>query len=47
MSPRSKTNAPLLNATPLLCNGFASVTHVSARIFFILFHILVVIVIIK
>lgn len=37
----------VLNVTPLLCNGFASVTHVSARIFFVLFHILVVIIVIK
>uniref|UniRef100_A0A3B4WSP2 Two pore segment channel 3 n=1 Tax=Seriola lalandi dorsalis TaxID=1841481 RepID=A0A3B4WSP2_SERLL len=29
------------------CSGFAAVTHVSARIFFIIFHILVVIVIIN
>uniref|UniRef100_A0A8C6PX20 Two pore segment channel 3 n=1 Tax=Nothobranchius furzeri TaxID=105023 RepID=A0A8C6PX20_NOTFU len=29
------------------CDGFASVTHVSARIFFVLFHIVVVIVIIN
>ncbi|KAK2817555.1 hypothetical protein Q5P01_025746 [Channa striata] len=32
---------------PLLSSGFATVTHVSARIFFVLFHILVVIVIIN
>uniref|UniRef100_A0A4W6E5W3 Two pore segment channel 3 n=1 Tax=Lates calcarifer TaxID=8187 RepID=A0A4W6E5W3_LATCA len=29
------------------CSGFATVTHISARIFFVLFHILVVIVIIN
>lgn len=36
-----------LNVAPLLSSGFATVTHESARIFFVLFHILVVIVIIK
>lgn len=37
----------LLNRTPLLSSGYALVTHMSARIFFILFHIVVVIIIIK
>lgn len=36
-----------LTPPPLLTGGFTAVTHVSARIFFILFHIVVVIIIIK
>lgn len=36
-----------LNQTSLLSGGFATVTHVSARIYFVLFHIVVVIIIIK
>ncbi|XP_026158772.1 two pore segment channel 3 isoform X2 [Mastacembelus armatus] len=37
----------VVNQWHVLSNGFATVTHVSARIFFVLFHILVVIVIIN
>ncbi|XP_076585298.1 two pore segment channel 3 isoform X2 [Chaetodon auriga] len=37
----------VVNQWHVLSSGFASVTHVSARIFFVLFHILVVIVIIN
>lgn len=44
---RTRVLFVLLNRTPLLSSGFALVTHMSARIFFILFHIVVVIVIIK
>lgn len=36
-----------LIVVPLLSSGFTSVTHVSARIFFVLFHIAVVIIIVK
>lgn len=36
----------LLNIV-LLANGFALVTHESAKLFFIIFHIVVVIMIIK
>lgn len=32
---------------PLLSSGFTSVTHESYRIFFVLFHIVVVIIIVK
>lgn len=37
----------LLDASSLLSNGFAAVTHKAARIYFVLFHITVVIIIIK
>ncbi|KAI5618662.1 two pore channel 3, partial [Silurus asotus] len=37
----------VLDSAPLLTEGFTAVTHVSARIFFILFHIVVVIIIIN
>ncbi|XP_067355597.1 two pore segment channel 3 isoform X2 [Channa argus] len=37
----------VVNQWHVLSSGFATVTHVSARIFFVLFHILVVIVIIN
>ncbi|KAJ8002345.1 hypothetical protein DPEC_G00178910 [Dallia pectoralis] len=36
-----------LTLVPLLSSGFTAVTHVSARIFFVLFHIVVVIIIIN
>lgn len=36
-----------LIVVPLLSSGFTFVTHVSARIFFVVFHIIVVIIIIK
>lgn len=36
-----------LIVAPLLSSGFTFVTHVSARIFFVVFHIIVVIIIIK
>ncbi|KAF4094450.1 hypothetical protein AMELA_G00015110 [Ameiurus melas] len=36
-----------LTPPPLLTGGFTAVTHVTARIFFILFHIVVVIIIIN
>ncbi|XP_070778546.1 two pore segment channel 3 [Enoplosus armatus] len=37
----------VVNQWHVLSSGFASVTHVSARIFFVLFHIMVVIIIIN
>ncbi|XP_042338658.1 two pore calcium channel protein 1-like [Plectropomus leopardus] len=37
----------VVNQWHVLSSGFAIVTHASARIFFILFHIVVVIIIIK
>lgn len=36
-----------LIVVPLLSSGFTAVTHVSARIFFVLFHVVVVIIIVK
>lgn len=37
----------LLNLVPLLSSGYTAVTHVSARVFFVVFHIVVVIIIIN